>query len=183
MKLLTRLVGIGWLAFRTSLNQELRVFNTQLDSFVNSSSIFVANLPVNLVLRNEPRTQQHDMDLVRHQYVYPHHHPYRLAGMRYGAVSPYQVVTIPRCTCECYCERNRVQFVEGESRNLSDPDREGRPRDMDDLKNGMFQVFLYVSSFPWHYQRISNINVYQVLTEKFLNVRFASFYTSGFINT
>lgn len=47
-----------WLAdvFHTSLNQELRAFNTQLDSFVNSSSIFVANLPVNLVLRNELRT-------------------------------------------------------------------------------------------------------------------------------
>lgn len=128
-----------WLAgvFHTSLNQELRAFNTQLDSFANASSIFVANLPVNLVLSNEPRTQQHDMDLVRHQYVYPHHHPYRLGGMRYGAVSPYQVVTIPRCTCECYCERNRVQFVEGESRNLSDSAREGRGRDMDDLKNGM----------------------------------------------
>jgi len=28
-----------------------------------------------------------------------------------------------------------VQFVEGESRNLSDPDREGRGRDIDDLKN------------------------------------------------
>ena len=133
-----------WLAgvFHTSLNQELRAFNTQLDSFVNSSTIFVANLPVNLVLRNEPRTQEHDMDLVRHQYVYPHHHPYRLGGMRYGAVSPYQVVTIPRCTCECYCERNRVQFVEGESRNLADPDREGRGRDMNDLKNGTFSFKL-----------------------------------------
>lgn len=124
------------------LNQELRAFNTQLDSFVNSSSIFAANLRVNLVLRNEPRTEQHGMDLVRHQYIYPHHHPYRLQGMRYGAVSPYQVVTIPRCTCECYCERNRVQFVEGESRNLSDPDREGRGRDIDDLKSGTFRFEL-----------------------------------------
>ncbi|XP_078347946.1 uncharacterized protein LOC144633047 isoform X2 [Oculina patagonica] len=76
------------------------------------------------------------MDLLRHQYhLYSHHHPYRLAGMRYGAVSPYQVVSVPRCTCECYCERNRVQFVEGETRNLSESDIERRPRDMDDLKN------------------------------------------------
>ena len=169
-----------WLAdvFHTSLNQELRAFNTQLDSFVNSSSIFVANLPVNLVLRNELRTQQHDMDLVRHQYVYPHHHPYRLGGIRYGAVSPYQVVTIPRCTCECFCERNRVQFVGGESRNSSEPDREGRGRDMDDLKNGMFsfKVFFLVSFISRHYQRVSNINVYQVLTDgEVLNERFASF--------
>ena len=76
------------------------------------------------------------MDLLRHRYLYSHHHPYRLAGMRYGTVSPYQVVSIPRCTCECYCERSRVQFAEGESRNAPDTDREGRARDFDDLKNG-----------------------------------------------
>ncbi|KAJ7362130.1 hypothetical protein OS493_013221 [Desmophyllum pertusum] len=76
------------------------------------------------------------MDLLRHQYLYSHHHPYRMAGMRYGAVSPYQVVSaIPRCTCECFCERNRGQFAEGESRSVSDSERDGRAREMDDLKN------------------------------------------------
>ncbi|CAH3181962.1 unnamed protein product [Porites evermanni] len=76
------------------------------------------------------------MDLLKHHYLYsPQHHPYRLTGMRYGAVSPYQVVSIPRCTCECYCERSRVQIVDTEARNLSESDREGRSRDLDDLKN------------------------------------------------
>lgn len=113
------------------------------------------------------------MDLLRHQYhLYSHHHPYRLSGMRYGAVSPYQVVTVPRCTCECYCERNRVQFVDGETRNLSDSDMERRPRDMDDLKNGMFQAHLFVSLFSWHYQRKRNISVDQLLVKQVLNVRF-----------
>lgn len=78
------------------------------------------------------------MDLIRHHYLYsPHHHPYRLASMRYGTVSPYKVMTMPHCTCECYCERNRVQLAEGEARNLSD-DREGRSREIDELKNGTF---------------------------------------------
>lgn len=68
-----------------------------------------------------------------------------MAGMRYGAVSPYQVVSaIPRCTCECFCERNRGQFAEGESRSVSDSERDGRAREMDDLKNGMFQARLSV---------------------------------------
>ena len=71
-----------------------------------------------------------------------------------------------------------MQFVGGESRNSSEPDREGRSRDMDDLKNGMFsfKVFLCVSFISRHYQRVSNINVYQVLTDgEVLNERFASF--------
>ena len=37
-----------------------------------------------------------------------------------------------------------MQFVEGESRNLSDPDREGRGRNIDDLKNGTFRFKLFV---------------------------------------
>ncbi|PFX30648.1 homeobox protein Hox-C8-like isoform X1 [Stylophora pistillata] len=78
------------------------------------------------------------MDLLRHHYLYSHQLPYRLAGMRYGAVSPYQVVSVPRCTCECYCERSRAQFAEGESRDATDTDGNGRAREFDDLKNADF---------------------------------------------
>lgn len=128
------------------------------------------------------------MDLLRHRYLYSHHHPYRLAGMRYGAVSPYQVVSIPRCTCECYCERSRVQFAEGESRNAPDTDREGRARDFDDLKNG--KLFMprensivgalrvkysrstsFLSAFwTFHTSSLSKIQIFTRLTSWFLYV-------------
>ena len=128
------------------------------------------------------------MDLLRHRYLYSHHHPYRLAGMRYGAVSPYQVVSIPRCTCECYCERSRVQFAEGESRNAPDTDREGRARDFDDLKNG--KLFMprgnsivgalrvkysrsasFLSAFwTFHTSSLSKIQIFTRLTGWFLYV-------------
>ena len=40
-----------------------------------------------------------------------------------------------------------MQFSEGEARNLSDSDIERGPRDVDDLKNGMFQAYACLKSF------------------------------------
>lgn len=77
------------------------------------------------------------MDLRRHHYFYSYHHPYRLAGARYGAVSPYQLLTIPRCTCECYCERNGPQLSENDAGRESS-EREGQSREFVELKNGDF---------------------------------------------
>ena len=119
------------------------------------------------------------MDLLRHHYLYsPQHHPYRLSSMRYGAVSPYQVLTIPRCTCECYCERNRVQFAESEVRSLTADGLEGRNSEMDELKNGTFQFFfsikhnLFVQYRPnYHLGTTFYGGVMRLNTSGFLSIR------------
>ncbi|KAK2572012.1 Homeobox protein unc-4 [Acropora cervicornis] len=89
---------------------------------------------------SEHRMQHNLMDFMRHHYLYSsHHHPYRLrpAGTRYGAVSPYPMLAIPRCTCECYCERSRPQLAESDARQES-TSGEGRIREFVDFKNGEF---------------------------------------------
>lgn len=86
--------------------------------------------------------QRNLMDFMRHHYLYSsHHHPYRLppAGARYGAVSPYPMLAIPRCTCECYCQRSLPQFAESDATQES-TDREGRSREFVDFKNGTFKA-------------------------------------------
>ena len=88
------------------------------------------------------------MDLRRHHYFYSYHHPYRLAGARYGAVSPYQLLTIPRCTCECYCERNGPQLSENDAGRESS-EREGQSREFVELKNGT-ALFLSQVTFSPH---------------------------------